>query len=84
MVEINLFDNLSYVNCVEYFSESDNITSIWRLVSERRALYTSLCFLDLQLRRIIIKRVQDEKNGLLSECDESVDSEGISLNDVNE
>ena len=75
----NLYRNLKF-SC-QFCS---NVIAIFLCSIYLEIIELHFCFLDLQLRRIIIKRVQDEKNGLLNECDESVDSEGISLNDVNE
>ena len=75
----NLYRNLKF-SC-QFCS---NVIAIFLCSIYLEIIELHFCFLDLQLRRIIIKRVQDEKNRLLSECDESVDSEGISLNDVNE
>ena len=40
------------------------------------------CSLDKQLRRTIIKRVQDENKALLNDGEESVDSENVSLDET--
>ena len=72
----NLYRNLKFV--CQFCS---NFIDIILCLIYLEIIELHFCSLDQQLRRTIIKRVQDENKALLNDGEESVDSENLSLDD---
>ena len=72
----NLYRNLKFV--CQFCS---NFIDIILCLIYLEIIELHFCSLDKQLRRTIIKRVQDENKALLNDGEESVDSENVSLDD---